>query len=79
MPFTSPLRAELIDDVANEGQGEWRLLHPLAFIDKEGNNYVVPAGFTTDYASVPRRPFAYLLAGHLINRFRAKRNFPILD
>lgn len=68
MPFTSFLDARLIDDTANEGQGEWSLLAPLGFISKEGNEYVVPAGFTTDYASVPRRPIAYLLTGCTAHR-----------
>ena len=68
MPFTTPLRAELIDDTANEGQGEWMLLEPLAYTDNEGNEYVVPALFTSDYASVPRRPLAYLLTGGTAHR-----------
>ena len=68
MPFTTPLRAELIDDVINEGQGEWALIDPLAYTDNKGNEYVVPAGFTSDYASVPRRPVAFLLAGCTAHR-----------
>lgn len=68
MPFTTPLRAELIDDLANKGAGEWRLLEPLVFVDERGLEYVVPAGFSTDFASVPRVPIAYWLTGNTAHR-----------
>jgi len=68
MPFTSPLRAELINENANEGRGEWLLLEPLCFTDVKGNDYVVPTNFVSDLASVPRRPVAFLLTGCTAHR-----------
>lgn len=44
--FKSPLQVEKI------GKNKWRLLAPLVY---EGSQkYIVPAGFETDFASVPR-------------------------
>jgi hypothetical protein len=64
MPFTTPLRIELIDPVANEGQGQWCLIDPLIYVSEEGAEYVVDTGFSSDLASTPRLPFAYLLTGN---------------
>lgn len=44
--FTSPLRVEKI------GENEWVLLTPLIYDGSE--KIIVPAGFETDFASVPR-------------------------
>lgn len=42
--------------------GRWRLTTPLVFESlKVARTIEVPAGFETDFASVPRLPFAYLL------------------
>lgn len=42
----------------------FRLLAPLVyFSDLVGHEITVPAGFETDFASVPRLPFLFLLAG----------------
>lgn len=43
--------------------GRWVLLAPLVYVTRAGERIVVPAGFDTDFASVPRLPLAYLLAG----------------
>jgi hypothetical protein len=64
MPFTTPLRIELIDPVANEGQGQWCLIDPLIYVSEEGTEYVVDTGFSSDLASTPRAPFAYWLYGN---------------
>lgn len=54
--FISSLRAE---KCAGDG---WRLLHPLVYqSDVAQTTIVVPEGFETDFASVPRLPLAYLL------------------
>lgn len=43
---------------------EWKLVSPLIYeSDLVFEPIVVPAGFTTDLASVPRLPLAYLIAG----------------
>lgn len=44
--------------------GSWRLTSPLLYAsDHLQKTITVPAGFITDFASVPRLPVAYLLAG----------------
>lgn len=63
MPFTTPLRAELIDHLAASGRGIWRLIDPLVFEDEYGMSWTVPAGFESDFASVPRAPIAFWLDG----------------
>jgi hypothetical protein len=62
--FHTRLRAELVDHLANDGQGAWDLISPLIFEDRDGNIWAVPAGFTTDYSSVPRAPIVYLRYGN---------------
>lgn len=55
--FLTPLR------VQKEPTGKWRLLEDFCFsVDSEF--MCVPQDFMTDFASVPRLPFAYLLAGN---------------
>lgn len=50
--------------VARLADGRWRLTQPLVFESlKEARTIKVPAGFETDFASVPRLPFAYWLFG----------------
>jgi hypothetical protein len=56
--FLSPL------DVRKEARGRWRLLAPLAYRSAlAGHLFEVPEGFVTDFASVPRLPVVYLVAG----------------
>ena len=58
--FLSPLDCTLVDD----RDGLWRLDAPLAFFSEvAGQRIEVPAGFTTDFASVPRIPLVYMLYG----------------
>ena len=58
---SSPLRVELRED------GLWVLLYPLVFRSvKFGRIFHAPMGFVTDFASVPRIPFVYELAGNRI-------------
>jgi hypothetical protein len=46
----------------------WVLESPLAYYSPQVGNIVVPAGFETDFASVPRVPFAYTLYGNRAHR-----------
>lgn len=49
-----PLRVEFLDGTKG---GRWRLTEPFAYFDDEGDYGTwidVPAGFVTDFASVPR-------------------------
>lgn len=58
--FISDLDVRHIDD------NKWRLLHDyFVSIEVKDKIYLlhVPASFTTDFCSVPRLPFAYLLLG----------------
>jgi hypothetical protein len=65
MPFLNTLKVEHIgeDDAKFFGEGEWRLLEGVDYWDASGRLWSVPSGFTTDFASVPRLPFAYWLTG----------------
>lgn len=56
--FLSPLDCTLVDD----RDGIWRLDSPLVFHSEIAIGTIeVPAGFTTDFASVPRVPLIYVL------------------
>lgn len=52
----TPLQAEKIGEA--NGRAIWRLLSPFAC-----RGIIVPKGFVTDFASVPRLPLAYWLCG----------------
>jgi hypothetical protein len=56
--FLTPLDSRQIDD------GHWEMLADLRFASAICRcMFVVPTGFVTDYASVPRAPLTYLLFG----------------
>ena len=58
--FLTGLDIRLICDTA----GVWELKEPLSYLsDAAGRIITVPPGFRTDFASVPRLPLAYLVAG----------------
>lgn len=56
--FVTDLQVELLPNGKT-----WRLTESLVYDSKLTGALVVPAGFETDFASVPRLPLAYLLAG----------------
>ena len=59
MKFLSELDVRLVD-----GAEQWVLLSPLIYRSKYSNDLIiVPKGFKTDFASVPRLPVIYSLAG----------------
>jgi hypothetical protein len=61
--FTTKLVAEEIEE------GLWLLHEPLVYeSDLLGKTIVVPTGFETDFASVPRIPLAFLLTGGKANK-----------
>jgi Protein of unknown function (DUF1353) len=67
--FLTNLDVEMTSDTANEGRGEWVLTQALQYqSDLMGAIYTVPIGFATDFASVPRVPIAFLLAGDTASR-----------
>lgn len=60
--FLSELEVTLLDDSANSGRGLWKLDKDFMFYsDIVHELIVVPAGFTTDFESVPRVPVFYVL------------------
>ena len=63
--FVTDLDArQLLVDRSADQRGSRRLLSPLVYqSDRLGRAVYVPTGFVTDFASVPRLPVAYLLAG----------------
>jgi hypothetical protein len=59
--FLSTLR---IEPATSKDDGNWRLLTDLDYkSDVAGRTITVPAGFVTNFASVPRLPIIYELAG----------------
>lgn len=66
--FLSPLRIELLQEVANEYRGAWRLTAPLIYHSKRLGEYVeVPAGFVTDFESCPRVPVLFFAFGEIVH------------
>lgn len=56
--FLDPLVVRKLDD------GRWRLTHELRYDSAAaGGRIIVPVGFETDFASVPRVPLAFILFG----------------
>ena len=48
---------------ANIGNGKHRVVEPFVYCSDKIGVIVVPAGFITDFASVPRLPFVYMFFG----------------
>lgn len=63
MPFLSHPAFEKLSEVNGMGRATWRLVHPLSYFHPDGRRFLVPAGFKTDFASVPRLPLAYWFTG----------------
>lgn len=66
--FLSKLRTEDIDD-------ERAVLTDPLVVDVDGERIEIPAGTETDFASVPRIPLAYLLAGGIARRAAVLHDF----
>lgn len=63
--FLTPLRVERISE------DDWRVIGPFRVMVRratEDFNITVPNGFITDFASAPRLPMAYLVAGGVAER-----------
>ena len=61
MKFLSPLRVECVSERC------WIVNQDFHF-SVDGKEHIVPTGYETDWASVPRIPFAYLVAGNISHR-----------
>ena len=58
--FVTRLDVEQVEDTSHSGRGTWMLLNPLVYqSDLIAELIIVPAGFTTDFASVPRIPMIF--------------------
>jgi len=58
--FLTKLDVEQVEDTGEQGRGTWRLTAPLVYqSDVAGKTITVPAGFVTDFASVPRIPMIF--------------------
>lgn len=70
--FLSTFKGEPI----SPGSDNWRLLAELAFSSEVLNRLIiVPEGFVTDFASVPRLPLAYLLFGNVAREAAVVHDF----
>ncbi len=67
--WLTPLRCEQIDE------GTWILTDELHYLSARIGEIIVPAAFATDFASVPRLPLAYLLAGGVGDRAAVIHDF----
>lgn len=64
--FLGRPQLELVEDTT---KGLWRLLQPFSYqSDVAGTTIVVPAGFPTDFCSVPRVPLAWEFLGDRARR-----------
>lgn len=63
MPFLSSLQAQKVQEASSLGRARWKLTDDLVYESPLAGLVVVPAGFVSDFASVPRLPFIYLLTG----------------
>jgi hypothetical protein len=64
--FPGTLRVDLIED---SQVGKWRVVEPFHYqSDVAGATFIVPAGFTTDFCSVPRIPIAFDILGSRARR-----------
>ncbi len=75
-PGGESIRVEASDD----GRA-WTLLHPITYVTNDGRRIEVPAGYKTDFASVPRAlwwllpPFGrYLYAAIIHDRLYGQHN-----
>lgn len=73
--FLSRLDVELVSGTANAGRGAWRLTKPLRYVSPKYGNFTVPAGFVTDFASIPRLPGVFLIFGDTAHEAAALHDY----
>jgi len=76
--FITKLSTTLVDQQAAQGRGTWSLNSPLVYeSDIVGaGTLTVPAGFVTDYASVPRTPaIVFSIFGDIASEAAALHDF----
>lgn len=65
--FKTRLWASRTPSKNKPGANAWRIEQPLIYWSAIMGEIVVPVGFKTDFASVPRLPFAFLFFGDRIH------------
>jgi hypothetical protein len=76
MPFLNTLEVTLIRGKEEDGRQMWKLVEPFMYASRiVGQTITVPAGFETDFASVPRLPLAYLIGGGEANEAAVVHDF----
>lgn len=73
--FLTKLKVELLDEKSDSGNDLFRLLEPLIYESDALGIIIVPRGFVTDFASVPRLPFAYWIAGGMLKEAAVLHDF----
>lgn len=73
--FLTELQIQRLDESTITDADEWQLTHPLHYHDAVHQLIVVPAGFRTDLASVPRAPVVYWLTGNTAHRAAVVHDF----
>lgn len=61
--FLTPLKVEQISESTGTKNALWRLTEPLIYESDKLGLVIVDRGTVTDFASVPRLPISYWLAG----------------
>jgi hypothetical protein len=61
--FLTELVTRKVKEAGSTGRAKWELQQDLAFHSARVGLIIAPAGFVTDFASVPRVPLAYWLTG----------------
>lgn len=61
--FLTELSTVKVKEAGDAGRARWRLTADLAYHSQLHGMIIVPSGFITDFASVPRLPVAYWLTG----------------
>lgn len=72
--FLTPLRVEEINDSVSQSP-KWRLIDPLIYKSARCGFIIVDSGFVTNFASVPRLPFAYMFFGGRANKQAALHDY----
>jgi Protein of unknown function (DUF1353) len=67
--FNTPLLVEELSEATDTKGADWRLFADFSYDSALlQRTIIVPAGFVTDFASVPRIPLAYWLTGGMANK-----------
>jgi hypothetical protein len=66
--YLNTIKVELTADMSPAGRELWRVLEDFVYVSDLVGVVVIPKDFMTDFASVPRLPFVFLLTGNTAHR-----------